>query len=289
MTANRWLILLLRLALGGLFVTSSIAKFQHPELFTSALLKYGILPEGLARFYAAVLPWAELFIGCSLILGIFVILFSTLSIPLICSFIVANIYALFRPMGEACSCLGNLVNLNHPAALAIDVGMLLVAVLLVWQRQRGESIGLGHLISTDSLRLGKWQRRLLKSGTLAICVVAVIALVGIPTSVVDEEMNDALKQGKPVLLFLYEGEPSKSIEQFVVLSNIELYYGGRVHVIRYGYGADPSVDREFRGELPPALLIIAGKRSNGYDVRARYEGQLSESDLSSMLDSILQG
>ena len=71
--SGRWPSLLLRLALGGLFIASSLSKLQHPSQFTTSVLSYQMLPEALARPFAAALPFAELYVGCSLVLGIFVL------------------------------------------------------------------------------------------------------------------------------------------------------------------------------------------------------------------------
>jgi len=61
----------LRVALGALFIISAFAKLQHPDLFVDAVQNYHMLPAGLADLFGTVLPWAELFIGWCLVLGIF--------------------------------------------------------------------------------------------------------------------------------------------------------------------------------------------------------------------------
>ena len=53
----------LRVALGALFIISSFAKLQHPDLFVDAVQNYHMLPAGLADLFGTVLPWAELFVG----------------------------------------------------------------------------------------------------------------------------------------------------------------------------------------------------------------------------------
>jgi len=102
-----------RIGLGVLFIISSVSKLQYPDLFIEAVEKYGILPESLAHVFGTVLPWTELFIGCSLILGIFTTVVAGITALLVLSFIIANIYSLFGPYsGEPCECLGRLVRLS---------------------------------------------------------------------------------------------------------------------------------------------------------------------------------
>ena len=87
---NRWLIFALRVALGGIFIAASVTKLSHQAEFINIVTSYGILPDSLARLYALIVPWAELVIGCSLVLGLFTRFAAALSIPLIVSFIVAS-------------------------------------------------------------------------------------------------------------------------------------------------------------------------------------------------------
>ena len=104
LTDNRWLLLLVRIVLGGLLITSSLSKFHDQIAFREALLAYGMLPESLGSLYAAVLPWVELLIGCCLVLGVFLLFASALSLPLVLSFTIANVYAMVHPLGPAADC-----------------------------------------------------------------------------------------------------------------------------------------------------------------------------------------
>ena len=61
-----------RLILGGVFIYASIDKILYPKEFASIVMRYEILPEKLAIYFAFLLPWAELFLGIFVILGIFV-------------------------------------------------------------------------------------------------------------------------------------------------------------------------------------------------------------------------
>ena len=61
-----------RLILGGVFIYASLDKIAYPKEFASIVMKYQILPEKLAIYFAFLLPWVELFLGIFIILGFFV-------------------------------------------------------------------------------------------------------------------------------------------------------------------------------------------------------------------------
>ena len=69
---NRWLLFSLRLILGVIFILASISKIQDIAKFVSIVTSYGMLPNSLANLYGNIVPWLELFIGCALLLGVFV-------------------------------------------------------------------------------------------------------------------------------------------------------------------------------------------------------------------------
>jgi uncharacterized membrane protein YphA (DoxX/SURF4 family) len=68
---TRWLNLLLRMALGGIFIVSAVLKIPHQSEFIQVVFSYGVLPYGLVELYGTVLPWIELILGLALVLGLF--------------------------------------------------------------------------------------------------------------------------------------------------------------------------------------------------------------------------
>ncbi len=131
---NRWVWLAARLLLGGLFMLTSIAKMSDIPYFIDEVIGYGLLPIGLARLLGSVLPWVELFIGCALILGVFVRLMSVAILPLSVVFGIAGIYAIVYDSGIRCGCFGSLIPLTHQQSLAIDCAMLVLSLVLVTQK-----------------------------------------------------------------------------------------------------------------------------------------------------------
>ena len=280
---SRWLILALRLALGGLFITSSLGKLQYQAEFTDAVLSYDILSTDLAEFYASALPWAELFIGCSLVLGILAIFASALSIPLIISFLIANIYSFFHSVEEPCNCLGKLVVLSHPVALTIDLVMLLVAWLLLFRQDKAVFLSIGSLLDRLDLVLERKARFVSQVTIIALAMVVAASPLGDTQDVSDGELYDT-----PELVFLYQGDPADFESEFAMLVDLEREYSGRIVFKAFNYGEDPRVAEEFDVEISPTVLLIIGKSNEGeYLVYRRFEGTIDKETLRDTFDEML--
>ena len=176
--ANPYLVATLRLILGGMFVAASVGKLQHQTLFTETVIDYGILPHSLAEVYGAAVPWLEMVIGCCLVLGIFSTLAAAVSIPLIDSFIVASIFALFRPVGDICGCFGEMVSLSHLHAILVDCAMLLMAWGTLLHRDKADWPGLGAFLSRLNPGMGRAKRYSMQLAALAVVVILPACLVG---------------------------------------------------------------------------------------------------------------
>jgi uncharacterized membrane protein YphA (DoxX/SURF4 family) len=288
LTDNRWVLLVMRIALGGLLITSGATKFHDQEAFRQALLAYGMLPDSLGNLYAAVLPWAEIFIGCCLVLGVFLLFASALTIPLVLSFTIANIYAMVHPIGAAanCSCLGSLVKLSHPVSLAIDLGMLLAAGLLLAGRRRAGALSLGSALDSSKVVSDSKSRITLKVALLAIIVVGIVASVPAETALSRLGVDKALGGGKPVLLLIYSGDEDFRQENRTLLRIQERY--AEVYYVPVTYHEARAEAKQLGLDSLPTLLIIAGKSSSGsYVVAATFEGSLDESAVTRVVDGLV--
>ena len=67
---TRVIFLLSRLFLGGIFAYASYDKIIHPVPFAEIVYNYQILPDALVNIVSLFLPWIELLVGLSLILGV---------------------------------------------------------------------------------------------------------------------------------------------------------------------------------------------------------------------------
>jgi uncharacterized membrane protein YphA (DoxX/SURF4 family) len=64
--------LIARFILGGVFIYASLGKIAFPREFANIVIKYRILPEKLAIYFAFLLPWVELILGIFLVIGLYV-------------------------------------------------------------------------------------------------------------------------------------------------------------------------------------------------------------------------
>ena len=69
---NQYLIVVIRIVLGSIFLWASFDKIIDPAKFARSITNYHVFPFGIENTIAIVLPWLELFIGSGLILGVMV-------------------------------------------------------------------------------------------------------------------------------------------------------------------------------------------------------------------------
>jgi uncharacterized membrane protein YphA (DoxX/SURF4 family)/thiol-disulfide isomerase/thioredoxin len=308
---NRWFLLALRLALGGIFIAASVPKLQHQVEFVNTVVAYGILPDVLAEAYGLAVPWVELFVGCCLVLGIF-IRFATapLGIPLIISFVVASTYSLINPTGESCGCFGELITLNHQASLSLDVVMLSMSLLILLNIPEKEFLSLGPLLSRYNPFHEKRRSLIfLNASKLAVVAVAMVLVVpfieavqsptetGINTapesSITEEasyrtEIDMALEQDTPVFLFFYISGCPPCEEQHPIIDALASEYGDRVHFMDILMGGSPVL-LELRVGDSPTMLLVTGKDSRGnYTIYRRFVGVTDIEILREGLDKVLR-
>ena len=94
-----------RFILGYIFIYFSYDKILDPELFSSIISNYSIIPFGLENLGALILPFIELMVGIFLILGIFIDMASIVSMLLLLLFIFMIGQAYLRGKSIDCGCL----------------------------------------------------------------------------------------------------------------------------------------------------------------------------------------
>ena len=65
----RWVVLLCRLVVGGVFIWASLDKLAHPGEFAKAIHHYRLVPYALLHPSALLLPAVELLAGVALVVG----------------------------------------------------------------------------------------------------------------------------------------------------------------------------------------------------------------------------
>ena len=104
MNFKNYLIVVIRILLGAIFLWASIDKIIDPSKFARDISNYHVVPFGLENIIAIVLPWLEFFIGLGLILGIFVDGAVLLSGILLITFNVLIAQAMLRGFNIDCGC-----------------------------------------------------------------------------------------------------------------------------------------------------------------------------------------
>jgi uncharacterized membrane protein YphA (DoxX/SURF4 family) len=139
--ASAWLQGICRLALGGIFIYSSLDKIAHPEEFARIIANYGILPDALVTLPALVLPWLELFAGLLLVAGIWTRSAAALLSLLLLAFILALGVNAVRGIDVSCGCFSTSAEIKENAwgLILRDLLILIPGLLIVFfGREKGD-------------------------------------------------------------------------------------------------------------------------------------------------------
>ena len=134
----RWLGLLARLVLGGVWLWAGLAKLPHPQTSISAVRAYQLLPTGLAETVGHVLPWLEVVVGACLVLGLLLRFTGVVSGLLLVAFVIGMISVWSRGLEIDCGCFGSGgpnpdASKQYPWEIARDVGLLALSLFVVWR------------------------------------------------------------------------------------------------------------------------------------------------------------
>jgi hypothetical protein len=116
-----------RVGLGCLFLWGSLPKIRQPYDFLSSVYNYELVGPKLGMLTAMLLPWLELFVGLSLLGGIFVggALLATIAMAAMFTFAIAS--ALYRGLEISCGCF----NPSDPAIISYST-LLRAALILIF-------------------------------------------------------------------------------------------------------------------------------------------------------------
>jgi uncharacterized membrane protein YphA (DoxX/SURF4 family) len=138
---TEWLALVVRLAIGGIFIASSIPKLRQPYDFLANVYSYELAGPQLGLVVAMVLPWLELVVGICLVGGIFVTgaLLASIGMCAMFSFVLAS--ALWRGLEISCGCFNpsNTNTIGYWTAVRAATLLLVSAVgyiCVVWAGQQ---------------------------------------------------------------------------------------------------------------------------------------------------------
>ena len=126
--------LLLRAALGGIFIVSGFQKLlSPPQNFAAVIEKFEIIQGPVAALLSVTLPWVELVAGILFVLG----LWTTAALAILwlmnTVFIGALASALVRGLPiDQCGCFGKALSIPLPVMLGMDAvvwGLFLISFL----------------------------------------------------------------------------------------------------------------------------------------------------------------
>lgn len=145
----RWVGLLARLIVGGVWVYAGALKVPHPDASVSAVRAYQLIPTDLAETVGHVLPMLEVVLGACLILGLLTRFSGALSGLLLIAFIIGIISVWSRGIAINCGCFGDGgydpdAFDKYPWEIARDTGLLALSLLLVWLR--GTAVAVDNLL-----------------------------------------------------------------------------------------------------------------------------------------------
>lgn len=129
--SNMYLLFLIRLVLGFIFIYAGAEKISDPEAFAISISNYRLLPVSTLNFFAITLPWIELVAGVLIIFGIAVRENSSIIFSMLLVFTIAIIISLFRGLSIDCGCFGKgsqigLLKLGENTLMIIGSFLLMV-------------------------------------------------------------------------------------------------------------------------------------------------------------------
>lgn len=104
--SNKYLLLIIRIILGFVFIYAGAEKISDPEAFAISISNYRLLPIESLNFFAITLPWIELVAGVLILFGISVKENSSIICSMLLVFTIAIVISLFRGLSIDCGCFG---------------------------------------------------------------------------------------------------------------------------------------------------------------------------------------
>lgn len=166
-----WLVLSMRLILGGAFILAGWSKLTHSNGLRVAITQLSGLNGRPAYSLALLLPWVELGIGCALVAGAGYPLPAVAAAGCLLAFSAVAAFAILRGVKADCGCFGRLL----PAAISpqtlIRNGLLLaVAFALIWAGEDRASRAVSEALAQGRLS----EAWLVVLATVAVASAAVV-------------------------------------------------------------------------------------------------------------------
>lgn len=106
MINNKFLLMIFRLIVGGVFIWAAVTKISDPLSFAQDVKNYQLVGQSLSFLTAILLPWVELIAGIFLIIGIFPRSSALIISALLIIFILLVTVTIIRGLEVECGCFG---------------------------------------------------------------------------------------------------------------------------------------------------------------------------------------
>lgn len=131
--SNKYLLIILRIIIGAIFIYASVNKLFNGEEFAKAIKNYDMMPLVTINFLAIILPYIEFITGILLVTGIYKKGSSAIAVLSLVVFLIALTSAYARGLDINCGCF-SLENTSSKSDILVrifeDILMLLVAVIV---------------------------------------------------------------------------------------------------------------------------------------------------------------
>ncbi len=131
----KYLVLIARLFLGGLFIYASLYKIIDPESFAQSIRNYQLLPPETTNVVALTLPWIEFIAGALLILGVETKPAALVIVGMLAAFSVGLIRAWWIGLNIDCGCFSATESGTGditPLTIVRDSSLILVGLLILF-------------------------------------------------------------------------------------------------------------------------------------------------------------
>ena len=128
------LALLVRIALGTIFLMSALTKLASPGQFAGDVREYRLLPQPLATAFGWALPYAELAVAGLFLTGVRTAWAAGAAVVLLVAFMIAVGLAMLRGFDLSCSCFGLLYRERVGWGTQVRDGVLLLMALFVFSQ-----------------------------------------------------------------------------------------------------------------------------------------------------------
>lgn len=149
-----WISTVVRLVLAGVFLAAGAIKAVDPASSVAAVRAYELLPASLETLVGWGLPFAEIALGLLLVIGAFTRWLAVVSALVLLVFIAAVVSAAVRGLSIDCGCFGGGGSVapgqtRYAGEILRDVGLLLLALWLVWQPRSRLALESGLIVDRE--------------------------------------------------------------------------------------------------------------------------------------------